>query len=862
MNPHPSQLDLERFASGLLENEQAGPIEDHLRTCQTCVQLLDSIDTHDHFIDLVRNAKTAPLPPDSSPKPVPITEIPHGYELIEPIGRGGMGVVFKARQLGMDRIVALKQMRAGLDASPEERRRFRNEVEAVARLRHPNIVQVFDVGEREGSPYFAMEYLEGGTLADLLANGPLKPAAAAALTQLLAEASQAAHAAGIVHRDLKPANILLGPRQEPKIADFGLAKQLDRECVQTNTGALLGTPSYMSPEQAQGSPTTPATDIYALGVLLFECLTGRPPFQAATPLETLEQLRTCDPPAPSRLQPGVPRDLQTICLKCLEKDPKRRYRSAAALAADCQRYLNNQPIEARPVGALERAWKWAKRSPQAAALLLLGTLSIAGLFAGLIAHQNRLAVEVHKTEAAATRAREEAARADANYREARATIERMLAHFNAADLAQSPGLLALRRRESDEALKFFQGVLKSLNGNDPNVRLDTARALTEVATLQAAMGDTKSGLATIDRAIQMAENLTRSQPKDPQSLHALVTAYEKKVYLLGGSPDAELVARNALAIAQRLEALEPNRFQNIHSLAWCHHNLASALIPLNKIEDALPHAEAAVRAYERARILEADNPAIGLELSESDSNLGLIQAMLRQPDSAKASYARAHALVNAYLEHDPTSQHAIITRGDIAVNWGNLLAAEGQHDAAAALFNPAIDDIHRILELEPQLSRARTTALQLHGSRAQLEGPRGNRARAAQDWRKVVEFAPDDQKPGYSINLALTLASAGEHREAVALARALTTTFEHTDNPIDLYNLACIYGRCLNTPEPASTDSQNPPGDFTAPALDLLRKCHDRGFFKDPANRKLAREDSDLAPFRNHPDFQAWTKPD
>jgi tRNA A-37 threonylcarbamoyl transferase component Bud32/tetratricopeptide (TPR) repeat protein len=286
-----------------------------------------------------------------------------GYEVEALLGRGGMGVVYKARQLRLNRPVALKMLLAGAYAGPHERARFQREAEAVAGLRHPNIVQVYDVGEHEGWPYFTMEFVEGGSLAHALAGAPQPARQAAALVGTLAEAVHAAHQGGIVHRDLKPANILLTADNTPKVADFGLARHFDGEPALTLSGARMGTPSYMAPEQTGGSSLAigPAVDIYALGAILYELLTGRAPFRGATELETLESINTTEPVPPSRLVPTVPRDAETITLKCLLKEPARRYESAQALAEDLRRFLADEPILARPVGWTERAWRWSRR---------------------------------------------------------------------------------------------------------------------------------------------------------------------------------------------------------------------------------------------------------------------------------------------------------------------------------------------------------------------------------------------------------------------------------------------------------------------------------------------------------------------
>jgi serine/threonine protein kinase/tetratricopeptide (TPR) repeat protein len=304
-----------------------------------------------------------------------------GYDILMELGHGGMGVVYKARQRRLKRLVALKMIRAGIQTRPEDRDRFRIEAEAVARLRHPNILQIYEIGEVSGLPYVSLELLEGGSLTDRLAGTPQPGGPAAELMVTLARAVSAAHQAGIVHRDLKPSNILFDQEGHPKIVDFGLAKRLEQESGQTRPGQVMGTPSYMAPEQARGQTRTtgPAADVYALGAILYEMLTGRPPFKATTPMDTVIQVVYDEPVPPSRLLSGVPRDLETICLKCLAKEPPRRYASAGDLADDLARYLAGEPIRARRTPLWERGVKWARRRPWAATLLALGVASIVTL---------------------------------------------------------------------------------------------------------------------------------------------------------------------------------------------------------------------------------------------------------------------------------------------------------------------------------------------------------------------------------------------------------------------------------------------------------------------------------------------------
>jgi serine/threonine protein kinase len=333
---------------------------------------------------------TSPASNPEVPLQAPEPSLPN-YQILNLLGYGGMGVVYKARQIDPDRVVALKLIAAGPRARPSDLARFRTENQAISRVAHPHIVRVWEVGEYQGLPYAALEFMDRGNLREAIANNPLPARCAAEVVELVARAMQTAHEAGIIHRDLKPANILLSTPEDghplstwatvrllgvPKVSDFGLAKQIDGEGANTRTGAVMGTPSYMAPEQAEGRTkyVGPATDIYSLGAILYECLTGRPPFHGETVLETLDQVRYNEPVPPTRLRPptfgSVPRELEIICLKCLAKDPRERYRTAGELADDLRRYLDGKPIHARAPSYLWRVVRQTVRQPLALALAL------------------------------------------------------------------------------------------------------------------------------------------------------------------------------------------------------------------------------------------------------------------------------------------------------------------------------------------------------------------------------------------------------------------------------------------------------------------------------------------------------------
>jgi serine/threonine-protein kinase len=620
---------------------------------------------------------------------------------------------------------------AGSLAGPRTLARFMAEAEAIARLRHSNVVQIHSMGDYEGHPYLELEYVEGGSLAARLNGTPWASREASRLTEVLARAIHEAHGLGIVHRDLKPANVLLAADGTPKITDFGLSKALGADPGLTNTGEIVGTPGYMAPEQAAGSGQEigPAADVYALGAILYELLAGRPPFRAATALETLEQVRSHEPVPPRRLQPKLPRDLETICLACLSKEPGSRYASAAELADDLRRYLDRRPIRARPTGAAQRSWRWARRNPAVAvlagtaALLMLAVLVISTIGYMITsqalaeARGERITAEGRRIEAVnqRDRARRNLEQSEANLRLAREAVDRFLNRVSESELLKAQDrsdLRLLRKQLLEEGLSFYRRLLEH-KGNDPTILRGLADAYERSARILAEVGSQADRLVALRKSQEIRKDLVQARPDDDVAAIELaralrvVAAAERAV---GRAGDALRTATRAIGLFEQIEREHPGLSPEL--AAGVRSDAAMALMTIANLRSESGDPEAALGSY-RACLVTFDRLArerprdttVLRNRAQAQNNLGLLQKRLGMIAEAAASFRRAAELYADLIRLEPFEPRHLSETAASYNDLGELLAWSGG-DPKAGLC--ALD---RALELHRDVVRGHPSVL-------------------------------------------------------------------------------------------------------------------------------------------------------
>jgi tRNA A-37 threonylcarbamoyl transferase component Bud32/tetratricopeptide (TPR) repeat protein len=656
----------------------------------------------------LKDDRTSERPTHAAPG---ITDIPAGdrfgdYELLETIGEGGMGVVYRARQIRLNREVALKMIRAGRFSTTGEIERFSREAEAAAGLAHPGIVPVFEIGVEEGRHYFTMALIDGLSLADHLKNagGPLEPKSATELMCRVAEAVHYAHEHGVIHRDLKPANILLDEHDMPRVVDFGLAKQVETESGLTFTGQVLGTPSFMSPEQAAGETTLvgPSSDVYALGAVLYALLTGRPPFSAASVTETLRQVQHDEPVRPRHLNSALPRDLETICLKCLAKEPSKRYASAQEMADELTRYLAGRPILARPVGTIAVVARWCRRNPLATSFIGFLATFVPVVIALLLSMNVRLAQEARETEF-------ERQLADHSFRAARNAVDEQFTFVSQETLLDRPGLQPLRRQLLLGSQKYYQEFLAT-RGDDPDLQAEAALINFRLGVITAALhtDSDQDAYAEANTYFATALRIYDGLPdqNDPQVLGGLGNVWTRigQIHNKLQQDQPEIDAfRQALAFRRRLNELESN-VENQRLLANAEMNLGQALWPVDPMEPsahigvAFDHLTTAQSI--RAKLLQQEPGNAKVVRDQVKGYVLLADSVVSDRNGAVEKYLTAaiQTMEAQSLETPPTLEEiylrAIVVRrlggaiADTAASSDDLGRARDLFEEALNILNP------------------------------------------------------------------------------------------------------------------------------------------------------------------------------
>jgi len=570
------------------------------------------------------------------------------YKLVKTLGEGGMGVVYLAHHKTANRMVALKVIRPdslhGLGPERQQKLldRFRVEVQAAAHLDHNNIVSVYDVGEADGRRYFSMRYVPGPSLADLLADGPLDCRLAARYLEPVARAVHAAHVHGVLHRDIKPQNILIDHESDSAlIADFGLAKLNEQQDELTRTGEVMGTPQYMSPEQATDSATvTASSDTYSLGATLYHLLTGRPAFQAATPVETLRQVLDVEPVAPNRLNPAIDQDLNTICLKCLAKDPAGRYTTTEELADELRRYLNGEPILARPLGRAARAWRWSKRNPLVASFALVAFLGLSG---GLAA-----------STAAYLKADAAFQRSEASLGEALDTVNDFFVDISEETLLNQPGLQPLRNELLKKARDYYLAFLEQRR-DDPEIQDRVAEIHYRVGRMTAVIETHKAALVYYDQALAIQRPLVDAFPDSTvhqAALADMLIAKGEALFQIEQLDDSLVCLGEARDLRQWLHDLNPLAIETARKLANSYMNISIVLKEQNKSAESLQHVEIAQQIRRSVKNGQTDSRLVR-DLAKGHYNIGDALDLSGQFELAADAYLDAIRLLEPLIEHEP-----------------------------------------------------------------------------------------------------------------------------------------------------------------------------------------------------------------
>ncbi len=843
----------------------------------------------------------------------PLPELP-GYEILGILGAGGMGVVYKARQVRLDRLVALKMIRAGAGARESDLARFEAEARAVAAIDHPNIIKIYEIDEHDGLPFFALEYLAGGSLAERIAGKPVAVDEAARIVEVMAHAIDVAHRHGIVHRDIKPANVLLAPDGMLKIADFGLVKRLESDSGQTREGSILGSPSYMAPEQTIGAEKAgPAADQYALGATLYEMLTGRPPFRGTSVLDTLDLVRNREAVPPSQFLPRLPRDLETICLKALEKEPARRYPDVAAMAEDLRRFRAGEPIVARPISGPERAWRWCLRNRRlaalggvAAALLVAFVASLAAFSITVAAKNNQLdranhdlktanAEALHQRDLAREAERQEAAERKKAVAAGQAAItqnqqvvekQRDLILLLEKKLGDVPNLQPVREEllvRASEILETSANAMAQLrdqigwpeNDEEKNWRI-LGLAHQRLAELNDTRGKFVEATKQIEQVAHVMERLAEKSPRDLGRRIRLIRIHRQLAYFLenkiGDTERSRAELLRSVEVARKAVADAPGDDPIRHELASTLGALAGSEMRLGRLDRARSLLD------EEIRLRESFSPAFGDQVENRRELAGLYEKLaelnfkLGNPAESRRLNDRSTAIRAEIAEQHPLWPMLY----DVARSYNNsgfFLYPRGHNPAAARVFHQkALDIIEKRAAEDPEnLDVQGRLAMTLYYE-ATCALHSGDRPAAEAGYRRCLEIrerlATEPQAKMPRVDLMVALARCGKYARASAIASELVAS---PPNDAQIYfQAACGYAlSAAAAREEGEQAIRSAPGlirpriaaaldgllarAYAARAVECLRLGKARGW-ADVVSLEI---DPDLEPIRHDPSFQA-----
>ena len=738
-------------------NGHAWEAEDADAPCPICGSAAESLNEGESSTWDSGMADELPPPPGAAARPL-LTEEPNklptvpGYEIATELGHGGMGVVYGARHLALNRRVALKVIRGF--AGRDEVARFRAEAEAVARLQHPNIVQIYEVGEHAGLPYLALEFVDGGSLAARLRSSPLSSRAAAELVATLARAVQHAHLRGVVHRDLKPGNILLTSEGSPKIADFGLAKLAD-DPGRSRSGQIIGTPAYMAPEQAagRGDLVGPPADVWALGAILYECLTTHPPFRGANSIETVQQVLHSEPAAPARERPGIPRDLETICIKCLRKQPEARYRTAGDLADDLTRYLEGKPILARRTPWWERGLMLAKRRPAAAALVVV--ILVASVALGILGYRHFSDLENYNRELEAkntTITRNNFDLADRN-----ATITQKSRDLEVANIATT--------RERDRAEHNLLGTLEAVDSLLTISGTDRLAVVPRIDRAQAAM---------LERALQVCDKLLEGQADNPRLRLYQAILFQRSgaiLALLQRYDEAQKRFDRALDIARRTggasaAAVPGASFEKIAALT--HLDRGKMFVRMGEPDRGREDYEAALTLIDATGL---DDPDLTFLVAVANANLAIVALDKKDQQKAKLYLSRARQMLEELIRADTPDVNYVAAYATVLNTLGVVTLDANDIDRALDFYRQSADLSRRLLRKVPGNPHYReelARALANYGTTLRMKGYLKLAAEPLAEALKIREELARDHPEvlPYSVDLCWSYSQTGRLHDA------------------------------------------------------------------------------------------------